>query len=516
VHPALDREDWHQFERWIMLLPLEMRQRPRLLVAQAWMHVLRYQFTAAAPLLDAAEAGMDADPATVRGSESLVRGEINVLRAMLAYYDGDYKRTVQLTGAALGQLGPETLYATGQASLYRIWGLQGTGEYARAIEFAHHQLEAYGLRANAWTLRVLLVLVNTYYEMADLPRMQESAAIFQEMARQSGLGASLAWVHYMHGWLHYQRNELAEAEQSYRALAGMSAVAHAKALVDGHVGLVLTALARGCPSEAIDASAALRRRLIERDMLAFTAVAESLEQRVALATEPKSSLDWHPAGDSPAVPSDFWEQPSLTRVRTWVAGGRPDDLARAAGLLADSRAKALARNFTRRLIEVGGLQALVLSAQGYGTTALAALQEAVERAAPGGALRLLADCGPGLIPLLRKLQAASVAPRYVQGVLAALGEPVAVSEPAATQAAPAGQPGTATQSPGPAVTAATLTNREIDVLTLLAQRLSDKEIAERLVLSPVTVKKHTQRIYRKLGVDNRRAAVAQARRLGMI
>ena len=61
-----------------------------------------------------------------------------------------------------------------------------------------------------------------------------------------------------------------------------------------------------------------------------------------------------------------------------------------------------------------------------------------------------------------------------------------------------------------------LTNREIDVLILLAERLSDKEIAERLVLSPVTVKKHTQRIYRKLGVDNRRAAVAQARRLGLI
>jgi LuxR family maltose regulon positive regulatory protein len=61
-----------------------------------------------------------------------------------------------------------------------------------------------------------------------------------------------------------------------------------------------------------------------------------------------------------------------------------------------------------------------------------------------------------------------------------------------------------------------LTNRQIDVLTLLAERLTDKEIAERLVLSPVTVKKHIQRIYRKLGVDNRRAAVAQARRLGLI
>lgn len=60
------------------------------------------------------------------------------------------------------------------------------------------------------------------------------------------------------------------------------------------------------------------------------------------------------------------------------------------------------------------------------------------------------------------------------------------------------------------------TNREHDVLSLLAQRLTNKEIAARLVLSPLTVKKHTLHIYRKLGVHDRRAAVAQARRLGLI
>jgi LuxR family maltose regulon positive regulatory protein len=509
VHPALDRENWRQFEHWIRLLRPDMHQRPRLLTAQAWLHVLRYQFAAAAPLLDAAEAGMVADSATVRGSENLIRGEINVLRSMLAYYEGDYRRTVELTETALGQLGPETLYAMGQASLYHIWGLQGSGKYARVIDFARRQLEAYGLRANAFTLRVLLVLVNTYYEMADLPRMQESVAIFQEMARQSGLGASLAWVHYMHGWLQYQRNELAAAEQSYRALTGMSAVAHAKALVDGHVGLVLTALARGCPGDAVTAIAALRQRLIERDMLALSAVAASLGQRVALAVDPGSSLDWRPDPTFPAIPGDFWEQPLLTRVRTLLAGGSPNGLAEAAELLADSRAKALARSFARSLIEVGGLQALVLSAQGHEAAALAALQEAVERAAPGGALRLLADSGPGLIPLLRKLQAAGVAPRYVERVLAAFGE-------LATPTVPPLEASAAAPAPREEAPAEMLTNREIDVLILLSQRLSDKEIAERLVLSPVTVKKYAQRIYRKLGVDNRRAAVAQARRLGLL
>jgi LuxR family maltose regulon positive regulatory protein len=51
---------------------------------------------------------------------------------------------------------------------------------------------------------------------------------------------------------------------------------------------------------------------------------------------------------------------------------------------------------------------------------------------------------------------------------------------------------------------------------LLAKRLRDKEIAERLVLSPVTVKKHTLHIYRKLGVNSRRAAAEMARRLDLV
>jgi LuxR family maltose regulon positive regulatory protein len=402
------------------------------------------------------------------------------------------------------------LYATGQASLYRIWGLQSSGEYDRAIEFAHRQLEVYGLKPNAWTLRVLLVLVNTYYEMAGLPGMQESAAVFEEVARQSGLGASLAWVHFMQGWLHYQRNELAAAEQSFRRVADMSAAAHAKALVDGHVGLVLTALAQGRPSEAAAASAALRQRLIERDMLALTSVAESLEQRVALAVEPASSLDWRPTTRSAGVPGDFWELPALTQVRTLLAAGSPDDLTKAVEVLAESRDQALARSSNRRLIHIGGLQALALAAQGDAAAALAALQEAVERAAPGGALRLLVDCGPGLIGLLQTLQAAGVGPRYLQKVLAAFGEP------AEGPVVPGAQPGVAVPAAEQEPRPESLTHREIDVLILLAERLPDKEIAERLVLSPVTVKKHTQRIYRKLNVHDRRAAAAQARRLGLI
>ena len=61
-----------------------------------------------------------------------------------------------------------------------------------------------------------------------------------------------------------------------------------------------------------------------------------------------------------------------------------------------------------------------------------------------------------------------------------------------------------------------LTDREMDVLRLLAKRLTNKEIGLRLHISPLTVKRHTINIYQKLGVNDRREAVTKARALGLL
>jgi LuxR family maltose regulon positive regulatory protein len=113
--------------------------------------------------------------------------------------------------------------------------------------------------------------------------------------------------------------------------------------------------------------------------------------------------------------------------------------------------------------------------------------------------------------LLRRLLRQNVAVEYVNKLLAAFGD----FETKPVQ--------DASESESHLVTPARLqplveplTNRELDILDLLAQRFQNKEIADKLFISPETVKTHLNNIYQKLNVTNRRNAVEKAKSMGIL
>jgi LuxR family maltose regulon positive regulatory protein len=152
-------------------------------------------------------------------------------------------------------------------------------------------------------------------------------------------------------------------------------------------------------------------------------------------------------------------------------------------------------------MSVLALLAMLHSAEGDEQQALAVLSHSIALAEPGGFIRLFVDLGTALKPLLQKLVQRGVSPRYLADILAAFE-----AEDARPAAGQLPRTESASTPPGSAL----LTNREQEVLELLARRYTDKEIAESLSISLVTVRSHVTHLGEKLGVHGRRAIVQAA------
>jgi len=165
------------------------------------------------------------------------------------------------------------------------------------------------------------------------------------------------------------------------------------------------------------------------------------------------------------------------------------------------------------VIEILILQSLAHQTQGNLPAALMALQHALALAEPEGYVRMFLDEGSSMMQRIREASAHKIMPDYSSRLLAAFeaeqkwsaGDLLLPDTPAATHVSP------------PALQPLTeaLSQRELEILRLLATELSGPEIAHELVISLSTVRTHTKRIYSKLNVNSRRAAVKRAEELDL-
>jgi LuxR family maltose regulon positive regulatory protein len=162
-----------------------------------------------------------------------------------------------------------------------------------------------------------------------------------------------------------------------------------------------------------------------------------------------------------------------------------------------------ARGWQDERLKVMVLQAVALQANGEKDKAVHLLCDALEQAAPGGFIRLFVDEGLPMAHLLSEAAALGMMPDYLGKVLAVFKAEVQQREATASQ--PPAQP-----------LIEPLSRREVEVLHLMAQGLSNQEMSERLFLALDTVKGHNRKIFGKLQVQRRTEAVARARELGLL
>jgi LuxR family maltose regulon positive regulatory protein len=156
------------------------------------------------------------------------------------------------------------------------------------------------------------------------------------------------------------------------------------------------------------------------------------------------------------------------------------------------------------MIEILMLQALTFQAGGDTIRAMAALERALALAEPGGFIRIFVDEGLPMAHLLYEALTRAIVPDYVRRLLAIF--PVVETEQTEASKTQAAQ----------SELVEPLSERELEVLQLIAEGLTNPEIAARLFLSLNTVKAHTRNIYGKLDVHSRTQAVARSQKLGLL
>ena len=198
-------------------------------------------------------------------------------------------------------------------------------------------------------------------------------------------------------------------------------------------------------------------------------------------------------------------------ARVLIVKGDAASLQRAVALLAQLLRAAEAEGRAGITVEAYALQTLAHWRHGDHASAMTSLERTLRMAEPEGYVRLFVDLG---LPMARQLQEArsrGVMPDYVDKLLAAFAGTFRGTE--GTGAAPKLPifPISAERAlPGP------LSSREQEVLGLIAAGLTNREIADRLVISSETAKKHVANICDKLGVRNRTEAATRARELGLL
>ena len=511
--------------RWLSALPEDvLRTRPNLCLAQGWMQLHIGYLDVAERLADLAERAFargngtmeELELPTMGGTVTEAPAAIGLLRAELAAARGDLDGLARSAGSALAQMGldergPRSFARFQLACVDWMAGRLAEAEvaFARLLEEGRGVPDPFPLETSCFALGQVQTGLGKL--SAALRTNRESLRLATEGGRISAFHAAEA--HIGIAQVLYQRDELDEALRHARA--GVDLCRNAVEFVLPAIGLLTLAWihrAKGQEDAALDAANEARRIRPNRPK-AFVALwnpAEAERARLLLALGRTNDAErW----------ADEWglsehdevsyarEREHLIEVRLLLAR---HEAARANQLLDRLEADAGSQHRSQSLIEMRALRSLALQSAGEHEEALTTLGAALFEARREGFIRVFADEGPSMAALVQSLIRQREGSRSASASRSERDHLLRVARAFRTQ----GRPGEAISATQGIVKP--LTARELEVLGLLAAGRSNRDIADELVVTLNTVKRHVSHIFDKLGAVNRIEAVATARNLHLI
>src|SRR6266566_2787047 len=514
--PAFEQEHLVQMDYWLHLLPEEQIQgSPLLLVARMWILQARGQLKDFPRLLVTAEqlletSGSDAsdldDP-----KHRLLRALSAIFWSQFQFFTGQVQASLESARSALVWLPPGEEYVASFAFAWLAWSNHASGQEEVALLELNTALKERSTHLNS-TARLLFAQGVVYLAAGKLPQLEHTARHLLQIAQKDDLVLSHHFAHWFLGVVYYEWNNLDAAIYHFSAVIANQHQAHFWVVQDAMRGLALSYQAQGLDAQAQEAARTLLESVREQHNIDDLMTAYAFCGRIALKQdEGEQAEQWLEMAGEQEVrgPMMFLEDPPITRAWLLLAKGDEVSVAHGQTLLAHLLHHVEAIHNTRKMIEVLALQAWAYDLQNRESEALEVLERVLALARPAGFIRTFADLQPlaRVLHELRKRRKSRKAldrklDTYLQHILAAMN----------SRAVPPVSTEVLLRQEG----LEPLTDRELHILHFLDKDFTNKEIARQLVITTGTVKVHISNVYRKLSVNNRRAAVSLAKALGFL
>jgi LuxR family maltose regulon positive regulatory protein len=516
VNHALAAHDWERAAHLMENASESLRQRGEIATLTHWIQALPESVHRTHPALCLTYARALADVARFSEAEiflaeaeqwmqhnatntNSLHGKALALRAEFATTRGEFTQAIELAHQSEQLLSPDDLSWRSLVLLILASALRFTSNWQRADEAFQ---EAAALSESAGDYASALFALSARGEVLEAEgRLRQAVQQFDQvlrLARAWGIanapdtGYALVGL----GRVQYEWNELDAAQRAVQTglergqLAGIMDL-----LLRGYHAMARILQAQG---EMDDALAALDNAVAVAEKMGVTQVKDwisALRAQAWLARgETEAALNWarHFMGQ---MQDDVYPSVSISLAKIWLSQNEPD---RALLLLDHALQSAQSVGRLGNVIHILVVKAVVYYAQGETAQAFATLEHALELAEPEGYVRVFANEGTLMSRLLRRMLTRSSASGYVRRLLETLGESVKLELAIASKL---NEP---------------LSPRELEVLRLIADGATNKEIANELVLTVNTVKRHISNIFGKLEVSNRAQAIARARQLNLL
>lgn len=481
---------------WLASLPTsDLDTRPALWVMFATGLAILGQITRVEEKLQAAEAamqGFESDDNT----RNLI-GSIADLRALVALLAADPAQIETIIAQSRRAL--EYLHADNMSSRAApLWKLalahqfQGDRVTARRI---HAEAIAVSEASDNTHINILATTCLGYMQYLD-NELNAAVQTCQRVLKLVGEppGPIACEAHVGLARIYYEWNDLERAEHHGLLSARLARGVEIDSFVTSDLFLANLQLTRGDVSGALAALAQVERDALKRKFLFRIPDIATVQVRAFI-----QDGNLEAAGQL----AERFGLP-VSQARVHLAQG---DAAEAVALLEPFRHQMEAKNWADELLRVQVLLAVAYYALGETSLALDPLKRALVLAEPEGYVRIFIDEGQ---PMAHLLSAAAVErgiiPDYARNLLSALEAECVTTEHRSQS--------TLAQPEQPLVEP--LSQRELEVLRLVAQGLSNREISERLFVALNTIKGHNRVIFSKLQVERRTEAVARARELGLL